>query len=189
MPTKEELGRRLRIARFERNMTLKEVAQRCGMSATHISEVERGKTSPTIGALQRIAAALGEKTSHFVREDEFSRIALTRKPDRCTLYVTDSRGGPYSVEVVSAGIPGGVTQVFTSTAKPGESYEGYPMIGEVVLYCNKGMVRVSVGDETHVIREGDTLQFRTDDGYRGENIGEDDSLVTAVLATPTRFEV
>jgi hypothetical protein len=40
-----------------------------------------------------------------------------------------------------------------------------------------------------VIREGDTLQFRTDDGYRGENIGEDDSLVTAILAAPTRFEV
>ena len=102
---------------------------------------------------------------------------------------TDSRGGPYSVEVVSAGIPRGVAQLFSTAAKPGESYEGHPMIGEVVLYCNKGMVRVSVGDESHVIREGDTLQFRTDDGYRGENIGEDDSLLTAVLATPTRFEV
>jgi len=170
-------------------MTLKDVAQRCGMSATHISEVERGKTSPTIGALQRIAAALGEKTSHFVREEEFSPIALTRKSDRCNLYVTDRRGGPYSIEIVSAGIPGGMTQMFASGAKPGESYAGYPMIGEVVLYCNRGMVRVSVGEETHVIREGDTLQFRTDDGYRGENIGEDESLVTAVLATPTRFEV
>jgi transcriptional regulator with XRE-family HTH domain len=189
MPTKEELGRRLRIARFERNMTLKEVAQRCGMSATHISEVERGKTSPTIGALQRIAAALGEKTSHFVREVDFAPITLTRKSDRCNLYVTDVGGGPYSIEVVSPGIPGGVTQMFASAAKPGEVYEGYPLIGEVVLYCNRGMVRVNVGDESHVIREGDTLQFRTDDGYRGENIGEDDSLVTAVLASPTRFEV
>ena len=102
MPTKEELGRRLRIARFERNMTLKEVAQRCGMSATHISEVERGKTSPTIGALQRIAAALGEKPSHFVREEEFSRVVLTRKDDRCNLYVTDSHGDPYAIEVSRA---------------------------------------------------------------------------------------
>lgn len=177
------------MTRFERNMTLKEVAQRCGMSATHISEVERGKTSPTIGALQRIAAALGEKTSHFVREEKLPRVRLTRKSDRCSLYVTDRRGGPYAVEVVSAGIPGGVSQIFASSAKPGEGYEGHPMIGEVVMLCNRGMVRVSVGDETHVLREGDTLQFRTDDGYRGENIGEDDSLVTAVLATPTLFDV
>jgi len=177
------------MARFERNMTLKEVAQRCGMSATHISEVERGKTSPTIGALQRIAAALGEKPSHFVREDGLPRVRLTRKTDRCSLYVTDRHGGPYAVQVLSAGIPGGVSQVFTSSAKPGEAYEGHPMIGEVVLVCNRGMIRVSVGDETQVLREGDTLQFRTDDGYRGENIGEDESIVTAVLATPTRFDV
>jgi transcriptional regulator with XRE-family HTH domain len=170
-------------------MTLKEVAQRCGMSATHISEVERGKTSPTIGALQRIATALDEKTSHFVREDEFPQVKLTRKDERCNLYVTDVSGGPYSIEVLSAGVPGGIAQVFASAAKPGESYDGHPMIGEVVLLCNKGMVRVTIGDESHVIREGDTLQFRTDGGYKGENIGDDDSLVTAVLATPRRFEI
>jgi len=50
MPTKEEVGQRVRLARFRRDMTLKEVANRSGMSATHISEIERGKTSPTIGA-------------------------------------------------------------------------------------------------------------------------------------------
>lgn len=189
MPTKAELGRRLRIARFERNMTLKEVAERCGMSATHISEVERGKTSPTVGALQRIAAALGEKTSYFVHEDTSRPIALTRKSDRCNLYMTDRHGGPFAVEVVSPGIPGGIAQVFTSATKPGEAYEGHPMIGEAVLYCNRGMVRITVGNESHVIREGDTLQFRTDEGYGGENIGEEESLITAVLAAPTRFEI
>ena len=41
MPSKKELGRRLRLARFRRGFTLKDVARRCGMSATHISEVER----------------------------------------------------------------------------------------------------------------------------------------------------
>jgi transcriptional regulator with XRE-family HTH domain len=189
MPTKEELGRRLRTARFERNMTLKQVAQRCGMSATHISEVERGKTSPTIGALQRIASALGERTSHFVQEERLPRVRVTRKSDRSSLYVTDRRGGPYAIQVVSAGIPEGLSQVFTTSAKPGEAYDGYPMIGEVVLLCNRGMVRVSVGDETYVLREGDTLQFRTDDGYRGENICEEESVVTAILATPTCFDV
>ncbi|MCK4915882.1 MAG: helix-turn-helix transcriptional regulator, partial [Candidatus Eisenbacteria sp.] len=46
MPTKEEVGQRVRLARFRRDLTLKEVAIRSGMSATHISEIERGKTSP-----------------------------------------------------------------------------------------------------------------------------------------------
>ena len=77
------------------------------MSATHISEVERGKTSPTIGALQRIADALGEKASYFVEEDELPRVVLTRSGDRCTYFTADADGVPLRVEALSSGVPGG----------------------------------------------------------------------------------
>ena len=120
MPTKEELGRRLRTARFERNLTLKEVASRCGMSATHISEVERGKTSPTIGALQRIAEALGENPSYFVRADPPPQVRLTKREARCAFYVTDSAGAPMLTRVISPGIPNGYLQLFTKQTPPGE---------------------------------------------------------------------
>jgi transcriptional regulator with XRE-family HTH domain len=190
MPSKEELGRRLRIARFERNMTLKEVAARAGMSATHISEVERGKTSPTIGALQKISKALGENPSHFVREDTLPRSSVTRADARCKFYAADIDGKPLSLEVMSGGVPGGNVQAFKRTAAPGELTVGFPMIGEVVLICEKGMVRVSDGgEESYVLRDGDTIQMRLDDGYTGENIGEEDLELIAILAAPTLFTI
>lgn len=184
MPTKAELGRRLRIARFERNMTLKEVAARCGMSATHISEVERGKTSPTIGALQRIAAALGEKTSYFVQEHDLPRVKLTRASERCQLFSADAVGTPLQAEVLSRGIPGGFMQVFRHTMEPGAKIVGPPRIGETVVHCITGMVRITVDDEAHVLREGDTIQMRLDDGYTVENIGDEESESIAFLAAP-----
>lgn len=184
MPTKEELGRRLRIARFERNLTLKEVAARCGMSATHISEVERGKTSPTIGALQRIAAALGEKPSHFVQEDTLPGVLLTRLEDRCPHYAADHAGSPMQIQVLSPGIPGGCMQVFRRTAEPGDVSRAAPMTGEIVTSCLSGMVRITVGGESHVLREGDTLQARLDEGYTSENIGDEDANMIAVIAAP-----
>ncbi len=189
MLTKEELGRRLRIARFERGMTLKEVAARCGMSATHISEVERGKTSPTIGALQRISKALGERPSHFVREDSLPQVRLTKASDRCKFYAADQEGTPLELEIVSPGVPGGYMQIFHRTATPGNTVRGFPMIGEVVLLCLKGMVRITAGEHTNVLREGDTIQMRLDDGYMGENIGEEDVEVYAMLVSPTLFTV
>ena len=185
MPTKAELGRRLRIARFERDLTLKEVAARCGMSATHISEVERGKTSPTIGALQRIAKALGEKPSYFVEEDELPRVKLTRASERCEFFTSDTEGVPMQVENVSGGIPGGFMQVFSHKLQPGSKITGPPRIGEAVVLCKRGMVRVSVGEESHVLREGDTIQLRLDEGYVAENIGDEESESIAVLAAPT----
>ena len=56
-----ELGRRVRALRLQRGMTLKQVESLCGLSATHLSEVERGRTSPTLGALTRLAGALGRE--------------------------------------------------------------------------------------------------------------------------------
>ena len=164
MPTKAELGRRLRVARFERNMTLKEVASRCGMSATHISEVERGKTSPTIGALQRIASALGEKTSYFVQEDGLPRVSFTAADDRCEYYSSDAKGVPIRAEVLSSGIPGGYMQMFRHSTGPGSTIHGRSRIGEAVVLCIAGMVRITAAEEAHVLREGDTIQLRLDDG-------------------------
>jgi len=179
MPSKEELGRRLRIARFDRNLTLKEVASRCGMSATHISEVERGKTSPTIGALQRIAAALGERSSYFVRDDELPEVRLTKLGQRYDFYMTDATGKPASLQVVAKGLPRGYLQLFSRHTEPGQV-----TAGEAVFIVVKGTLRVTVGDESHVLREGDTLQARLDGGFTSENVGEDVGEVMLVLATP-----
>lgn len=190
MLTKEELGRRLRLVRFERGLTLKEVAARCGMSATHISEVERGKTSPTIGALQRISKALGERPSQFVREERLPGVRVTRGAERCKFFTAGVDGQPNELEIVSPGVPGGVAQVFSKTSAPGELVKGFPMVGEVVLLCSKGMIRVTVAtDESRVLREGDTIQMRLDDGYTGENVGEEDAEMLAVLVSPTLFTV
>jgi transcriptional regulator with XRE-family HTH domain len=189
MPTKAELGRRLRVARFERNMTLKEVAARCGMSATHISEVERGKTSPTIGALQRIAAALGEKTSYFVQEDELPRVKLTRAGDRCEFFSTDAAGVPMRLEMLSSGIPGGYAQIFKHRLDPGSTLHGNPRIGEAVVHCITGMERVSALGQSHVLREGDTMQLRIDDGFTAENIGDDEAVMIVVMSAPTLLPI
>jgi transcriptional regulator with XRE-family HTH domain len=189
MPTKAELGHRLRVARFERNMTLKEVAERCGMSATHISEVERGKTSPTIGALQKIAGALGERTSYFVQEDEFPRVKLTKRDERCEYFTSDAEGVPLQVQVLSPGLPGGYTQIFRHCMEPGTKATGQPRIGELVAMCLAGMIRVDADGESCVLREGDTVQLRLDDGWEFENIGDEESESIAILSAPTLIAV
>ena len=185
MPTKAELGQRLRVARFERNMTLKEVAARCGMSATHISEVERGKTSPTIGALQRITAALGEKTSYFVQEDNLPRVRLTRAAEQRAYYGADAEGVPMLFDIVSAGIPGGYMQIVRQRTEPGSIHRLPPRIGEGVVLCVSGMVRMTALGESHVLREGDTIQLRMDEGCVSENIGDDEAETIHILTAPT----
>jgi len=184
MPTKEELGRRLRVARFERNLTLKQVANRCGMSATHISEVERGKTSPTIGALQRISAALGENPSYFVREDTLEPVTFTPAAKRCDYFIKSADGSPIPVVIVSKGIPSGYVHVRHKSGTPGQRIEVPGNIGEMVLLLTRGSLRVAVGDDSWVLREGDAIQMRTDPGFSVEVLGEEEAEGLWVLAYP-----
>jgi transcriptional regulator with XRE-family HTH domain len=186
MPTKEEVGQRLRLARFRHNMTLKEVATRSGMSATHISEIERGKTSPTIGALQRIAEAMGERTAHFVEERTMKPAFVVRRDERVKQFACDDEGRTVNFERLTGNCPWGTTQITRMIAKPGEHYRRPPANAESVLVCVSGMHRIIVDGEAYVLRDGDTIQLRIDSGFEAENIGDDKGEVITVSAFAAR---
>src|SRR5512137_986624 len=82
MLSKKELGQRIKRFRLERNLTLKEVEVKAKVSATHVSEIERGMTSPTVGALAKIARALGTEPSYFLQNDAHPAVSVVRKGKR-----------------------------------------------------------------------------------------------------------
>lgn len=186
MPSKQEVGRRLRLARFRRNMTLKDVAVGSGMSATHISEIERGSTSPTIGCLQKIAAALGERPAYFVEDAEPELVKLTRRDERPQEYRCGVDGHVVMAQTVAGRAPWGTMHIAQGTAAVGEVIRRPPGTGEVVVLCISGMVRVVVEDETAVLREGDTMQFKLDGGYQLEPLGDDPAEAMVIAAYPGR---
>jgi len=67
MPEKAELGKRIKKIRESKHLTLKNIEAAASISATHISEIERGKTSPTLARLVRISRALGKDPAYFHR--------------------------------------------------------------------------------------------------------------------------
>jgi transcriptional regulator with XRE-family HTH domain len=186
MPTKQEVGERLRLARFKRDMTLKDVAARSGMSATHISEIERGKTSPTIGALQKISKALGERPAHFVEERSVCDATLVRRGERIRGYMVGADGNTVDLERLTPDCPWGNAHIVHKKSQPGERLNRTPVLGELVLLCLEGMYRITLQGESYVIREGDTIQFFLDNGYQIEDISEDGSELVAVGAYETR---
>lgn len=52
------VGERMRKIRIEKNMTQKQVGERCGMADSAIRRYESGRGNPTFDTLERIAAAL-----------------------------------------------------------------------------------------------------------------------------------
>jgi transcriptional regulator with XRE-family HTH domain len=63
------LGPRIRALREQRNLSLRECSERCGVSAPMLSQIERDETSPTLRLAVKVAAGLGRTLPQLLRFD------------------------------------------------------------------------------------------------------------------------
>lgn len=66
----EQLGERIKQLRLDKNLTLKDVAKRTGLSISFISQLEHNKTSATLESFKKVSEALGVNPSYFFKTAE-----------------------------------------------------------------------------------------------------------------------
>ena len=174
MLSKEDLGERIRKVRRENSLTLKDLESASGFSATHISEIERGKTSPTIGVLVRLAEALGKEPSFFLEEVQLKEVAMVPHGERSPIPRDLSH---IPGEYLTPGIPGGRLNAYMLYLDVGEgqpsgmeSYSAHP--GEEGAFLVKGKVEATVGDRTFLMEAGDVLHYPSDRPHGFRNMGD-----------------
>lgn len=156
-PTPQELGRRIKLLRISRGLTLKDLEERGGISATHVSEIERGKASPTVGALGRIAQALGLRPAALVEPTVLPAISVCRADER----ENGVRIGSATVETVSEAVENATLSAHLVTMPMGrEPAFSHRHEGEEWATVLAGVAEIRIEEESHVLREGDTLHFR-----------------------------
>ncbi len=150
-----ELGRRIRKLRLDCRMTLKQVEHASGLSATHLSEIERGRTSPTIGALVRIARALNRDASYFIEREERTEVAH-QTYDRVQR-MSPSPG--VTAELLTPGIPG--SRIFTyrlllsPTAGAELQLPPHEISGDAIYYVRQGSLDAEFGEHRVTLSPGD----------------------------------
>src|SRR6202171_1811745 len=97
------IGARVKALRESSSLSLRDLAERSGVSAPMLSQVERGETSPTLTVAARIAAGLELRLSQLLRLDEDGTVTVVRAKER-------QRGGNarrgHRFEVMTSGQPG-----------------------------------------------------------------------------------
>jgi transcriptional regulator with XRE-family HTH domain len=160
MISKETLGSRVREIRQRRKMTLKDVEVSSGLSATHISEIERGMTSPTVGALIRIAGALEKDPGFFIEPRELDEVCITSDGDRTSDPAPEGvtiTGGRCSS--LTRGILGGrITAREISLDPGGIAGLAWPRIGDdACFYCVAGGAEIGIGGQVLKLGAGDSV--------------------------------
>ena len=182
--TELQLGPRIRSLRQARNVTLRELAERAGVTESFLSQVEREVTSPSIASVQRIARALDLGIAElFAEEPPLGRVV--RRAERRRI----AYGGLGAVDEFLTNGRDGRLQVILSTLEPGggTGEEGYTHDSdEEVVIVLEGRLELWVGDEHHVLEAGDTITHSSRQPHHNRNPGPGRTVVL-FCSTPPSF--
>lgn len=164
-----EMGRRIKMLRIARGMTLKDLEERGGISATHVSEIERGKASPTVGALGKIATALGLRPAALVESRALPDVAVRRAGESSGAPVQWGGATIESLTGCAQDTAIGLHRVTLPIAR--EVLLQHRHEGEEWVTVLAGVAEVRVDGQPFVLREGDSLHFHASRPHSYANLG------------------
>lgn len=178
-----QLGPRIRALRQARHLTLRQLAERAGVTESFLSQVEREVTSPSIASVQKIARGLDLAIAELFTE-EVPHGRLVRRGDRRRI----AYPGLGAVdEFLTSGLDGRM-QVILSTIEPGGGTGDEPYAhdsDEEVVIVLSGRLELWVADERYVLEEGDSVTYSSRLKHRNRNIGDRTALVLFCLTPPS----
>jgi transcriptional regulator with XRE-family HTH domain len=186
-PTNGALGDRVKSLREAMDLSLRDLAERSGVSAPMLSQVERGETSPTLAVAEKIAAGLELTLSQLLRLDEDRHVVVVHAGDR-----RSRRRRGHRVEELTPPLPGQRADVSEHRLAPGVATGGPddPPLHEpgsretaVVL---RGSIDLFIDGRRERLGEGDSVTFDADLPHHFENNGSRDARFIAVVAAGLR---
>jgi transcriptional regulator with XRE-family HTH domain len=180
-------GRRVRLLREARGLSLRDLADRSGVSAPMLSQVERGDTSPTLAVAAKIATGLGLSLSQLLRLDEHQDVLLVRRTERRVV-----RRNGHRYEELTAPVPGErasvtvhVLRAGARTGRPRDVPLHSPGSRETVV-VDAGRVDLVLDGERYELAAGDAITFDADLPHHFENCGRREATFFAVVTAGLR---
>jgi transcriptional regulator with XRE-family HTH domain len=171
------------------DLSLRDLAERSGVSAPMLSQVERGETSPTVQVATRIAEGLELRLSQLLRLDEDGAVSVVRREER--------RKGParvsgHSYEILTPPLPGQraelsrhVLAAGAVTGGPGDPPMHEPGSRETAL-VESGTLLLICDGQRHELAAGDCVTFDADLPHHFENPGDNEAVLLAVVSAGLR---
>lgn len=190
------IGKQIRDARVIAGLTINDVAERSGFSPSYISQVEREMANPSLSAISRIGAAVGLEIGNFFSGNgavSFLETAgggsdviptgVVRHDHRKKLIYP---GSNLVFELLCPDLQHAM-EIHKTTAPPNlQTNERISHGGEECAIVLKGVIEITVGDETFTLEAGDSIYFDGRKPHYWKNVGAEDLEVIWII-TPPQF--
>jgi transcriptional regulator with XRE-family HTH domain len=185
---KYQFGEKLREIRERKKMTMKDVAEKAGVTESLISQIERNKVSPAIDTLFSITEILEIDLEYLFSDFKRSKeVQLVHKDDR-DVFV--AKGVTYEQLSTAVGRDNehGI-EAYYLVIDPGKEKGSseYGHVGMEMGIILQGKGELSYGKESYKLVAGDSLSFESDIPHIIKNTGSTPFKAYWVVTPPKNF--
>jgi transcriptional regulator with XRE-family HTH domain len=158
----------LKRFRRARQLSFDELSARSGVSRAALSQIEGGRTNPTLAVLWKIAVGLDVPFHELLGTNSDETVHVLRAGDAMPLRSADGRT---ESRLLSPGGASTNTDVYELRLTPRAIHKSDPHARGTTetLVVLTGALRLVVGTQTHELAVGDSVYFRADLAHSYEN--------------------
>jgi len=183
-----DVGRKIKLRRAEKKLTLEQLANMSGVSKSMLSQIERGRTNPTLAILWALTKSLEIDISDLLKKDEDNAEHISKidhvKPHQAP--EIKSADGKCALKILGPIDLVAQTEWYDMVMAEGgllES-EGHAEGTREHLTVLEGSLSVRNGKEVIDLSKGDTARYNADVPHYIENKGKKPARALMVVLAP-----
>lgn len=177
---KYDIGARIRHLREEAGLSLRGLAELCGLSFNAISRIEHGENSPTVATLHRLASALNVPITDFFTPNQAQITLFTKAGSGLS---TQLEG--VTIESLAGRFANQQLEAFRLLIAPNSDTRHTAVVhsGEELVFCLHGCITYYISQQPYTMEAGDALFFRATQPHCWHNAGPETAVVLVVFQT------
>jgi transcriptional regulator with XRE-family HTH domain len=183
-PEDPDIGQTIHRMREERQLSLKELAAKSGLTQSFLSQVERGLTSPSVASLRKVAQAFGEPLAALFQGPAPAGQHVVRRDQRRQLIHPGRQWRDYLLTPNLQGALQVIWSVIEAGGGSGDEPYAHDSDEECVVILH-GRLEFWVGSDHYTLEEGDSIVFESRIPHRNINPGPDRAEVLWITTPPS----
>lgn len=171
----------VKLIRHTRGLSLDKLAAKCGVSRAMLSQIEQGKSVPTIAVLWKIAKGLNVPFSELLKEKEEQGLYILKAENTKVLY---SSSKVFSSRALFPFIGNRRTEFYELLLKPGgiEVADPHPPGTTENLVVVSGKLRLRLSDKVVELEPKDSVFFKADVPHEYSNPTDQETVMYLVMS-------
>ena len=175
------IANKLKALREKSKLSLRDLGEKTGLSASFLSQLELAQVSPSLASLENIADALNVRITYFFDDQSRPDSIVMRKDERKRLH---GQGSKIIIQPLAHQLSKKKIEPFMLTLEVGGESGEHPYSSHheeefgIVL---QGKIRFNLEDKEYILAEGDSVYFNPAKPHKWENMGKKEAIIILVI--------